>query len=312
MDINRPSFTFKQQLLAALLVFLGAILFSTKAVMVKLAYRYEVDSISLLTLRMVFSFPIFLLIAQYDRRKQQESRSPLSVKDGFYTIGLGVMGYYLASLFDFLGLNHISAGMERLILFLYPTIVVLLSAIFLKEKIGFNKGVALLLTYLGVAIAFAQNVQQSESDNLWLGAGLILISAFTYAIYLLGSGQFLPRLGTLRFTSIAMMGACLAIVAHHGIVLQWQLFNFSAPVYYLSILMAIFATVVPAFLISEGIRLIGASNAAVIGSVGPISTIILAYIFLGEAFGGWQWVGTFLVIGGVLMISLQKHRRQGH
>lgn len=309
MEINKPSFSFRQQLLAAVLVFLGAILFSTKAVMVKLAYRYEVDSISLLTLRMVFSFPIFLLIAQYDRRKQQESRSPLSKKDLLYTISLGVMGYYLASLFDFLGLNYISAGMERLILFLYPTIVVLLSAIFLKEKIGLNKGLALLLTYLGVALAFAQNVQQSEEDNLWLGAGLILISALTYAIYLLGSGQFLPRLGTLRFTSYAMMGSCLAIVIHHGLVLQWQLFDFPTPVYYLSLLMAVFATVVPSFLISEGIRLIGASNAAVIGSVGPISTIVLAYVFLDEAFGAWQWVGTFLVIGGVLMISLQKQRR---
>ncbi len=308
MDSQTPSFTFKQQLLAAFLVFLGAIMFSTKAVMVKLAYRYEVDSISLLALRMIFSLPLFLLIAQYDRRKQQESRQALTSKDWIYTFGLGVMGYYLASLFDFIGLNYISAGMERLILFLYPTIVVLLSAILFKEKIGRNKAGALLLTYAGVAIAFAQNVQQGEDDNLWLGAGLILVSAFTYAIYLLGSGQFLPRLGTLRFTSLAMMGACVAVIGHHGIVQQWQLFHFPAPVYYLSILMAIFATVVPSFLISEGIRLIGASNAAVIGSIGPISTIILAYIFLGESFGGWQWVGTFLVIGGVLMISLQKHR----
>ncbi len=310
MDINTPNFTFRQQLLAALLVFLGAILFSTKAVMVKLAYRYEVDSISLLTLRMVFSLPIFLLIAQYDRRKQQESRDPLTRREIFFTLGLGVMGYYLASLFDFMGLNHISAGMERLILFLYPTIVVLLSAIFFKEKIGKNKGIALLLTYAGVAFAFAQNVQQSEDDNLWLGAGLILVSAFTYAIYLLGSGLFLPKLGTLRFTSLAMMGSCAAIIIHHGVVLKWQLFHFPAPVYYLSILMAIFATVVPSFLISEGIRLIGASNAAVIGSVGPISTIILAYIFLGESFGDWQWLGTFLVIGGVLIISLQRNKKK--
>ncbi len=308
MDSSTPNYSFRQQLVAAFLVFLGAIMFSTKAVMVKLAYRYEVDSISLLALRMIFSLPLFLLIAQYDRRKQQESRRPLTSKEWIYTFGLGVMGYYLASLFDFIGLNYISAGMERLILFLYPTIVVLLSAILFKEKIGVNKGGALLLTYAGVAIAFAQNVQQGEEDNLWLGAGLILVSAFTYAIYLLGSGQFLPKLGTLRFTSLAMMGACTAVIIHHGIVQQWQLFGFPAPVYYLSMLMAIFATVVPSFLISEGIRLIGASNAAVIGSVGPISTIILAYIFLGESFGGWQWLGTFLVIGGVLMISLQKHR----
>jgi len=309
MKSNIPSFSFKQQLLAALLVFLGAILFSTKAVMVKLAYRYEVDSISLLALRMLFSLPLFLLIAAYDRRKQGESREPLSTKTLIYTIGLGVMGYYLASLFDFLGLQYISAGMERLILFLYPTIVVLLSSILFKEKVGPIKGIALLLTYAGVAIAFAQNVSRSQDDNLWLGAGLILISAFTYAIYLLGSGQFLPRVGTLRFTSLAMMGSCVAVLIHHGVVKQWQLFHFPAQVYYLGLLMAVFATVVPSFLISEGIRLIGASNAAVIGSVGPISTIILAYIFLGESFGGWQWLGTFLVIGGVLMISLQKHKK---
>lgn len=296
----------KQQLLAVFLVFLGAILFSTKAIMVKLAYRYGVDSLSLLALRMLFSLPLYLLIAGYDKSKQGQNRAPLSRQTWLYTLGLGVLGYYLASLFDFLGLQYVSAGMERLLLFLYPTLVVILSSILFKEKVSRSKMLALLLTYLGVSIAFAQNINQTNDNNLWLGAGLILLSAFTYAVYLLGSGRFLQRVGTLRFTSLAMIGACTAVLVHHGIVKQWQLFNFATPVYYYGMVMAVFATVVPSFLISEGIRLIGASNASVIGSIGPISTIILAYIFLGESFGFWQWIGTFLVIGGVLIISLQK------
>lgn len=298
----------RQQLLAAVLVFIGAICFSAKAVLVKLAYRHEVDSISLLALRMLFSLPFFLLLAWWSTRRSQSRYERPRGYIWLYIILVGITGYYLASLFDFLGLQYIGASMERLILFVYPTLVVLISAIFFKQAISRDQYVALGLTYVGIALAFSQGLSLQEKTSFLLGGGLIFLSALTFAIYLVGSGRLLPRYGTLRFTSYAMMAASVAVLIHHGVTRQWALFNFARPVYELSFLMAVFATVLPAFLVSEGIRLIGAGNAAIIGSVGPISTIVLAYVFLDERLGIWQWIGAILVITGVLLISLRRQQ----
>lgn len=305
---KKPVVSRRDQLLAAALVFSGALCFSAKAVFVKLAYRYGVDSISLLTLRMLFSLPLFLVLAGWAQRRKQSKFSPPTPKEWVYVVLLGILGYYLASMFDFLGLKYIGASLERLILFVYPTLVVILSAIFLKKTIQQDQYVALALTYFGVALAFIGGIKWSENENFLLGGGLIFLSAFIYACYLIGSGSLLPKLGTLRFTSYAMTAACFGVLLHHGLIYRWKLFHFAPEVYKLSGLMAVFSTVLPAFMISEGIRLVGAGNAAIIGSVGPISTIVLAYIFLGERLTGWQWVGAALVISGVLWISLRKRR----
>lgn len=304
-DISR-----RQQLLAAALVFTGALCFSAKAVFVKLAYRHEVDSVSLLALRMLFSLPIFLVFAWWSGRDKHSSYPRPTGKDWLGIVLVGILGYYLASMFDFFGLQYIDASLERLILFIYPTIVLIISAIWLKQKINTDQYIALALTYVGVTLAFLCGKDISSSSNFYLGGGLIFLSAFTYAIYLIGSGRLLPKVGTLRFTSYAMTAACGAVLLHHAVVRQWQLFDFAPEVYYLSILIALISTVLPAFMVAEGIRLIGAGNAAIISSVGPISTIILAYLFLGERLNGWQAAGALLVIGGVLLISLRKHRRQ--
>lgn len=295
----------QQKLLAALLVFTGAVFFSSKAIMVKLAYRYEVDSVSLLALRMLFSLPLYLGVLAISNRKLQRQNA-ISKRDWFYILLLGFAGYYLASLFDFIGLQYVSASMERLILFMYPTIVFLISAFVFRKKIIPIQYWALLLTYLGITIAFSENLSVEGGGAFLLGAGFIFLSALTFAIYIAGSGQLLPRIGTLRYTSYAMSVAGFAVLVHHGIVHRWDLFNFAPQVYGYGIAMAIFATVLPSFMVSEGIRIIGANNAAIIGSVGPISTIVLAYIFLDERLGFWQWIGTFFVIGGVLLISLYK------
>lgn len=305
MDIPTVPLTRRSQLGAAALVFLGALCFSAKAVIVKLAYRYGVDSVSLLTLRMAIALPFFMLTAMLARRPEQEDRQ-LTRRDWAGVVLMGVFGYYLASFLDFFGLQYISASMERLILFAYPTLVLLISAVFFGKPISRAQYAALVLTYLGILIAFSKNLGSSDYPHFWLGAGAIFLGALAYAIYLVGSGNYLPRLGTWRYTSYAMMAACLAVIVHHGLAYRWQLFTFPAAVYWLSLLMALISTVLPAFLISEGIRRIGAGNAAIIGSVGPISTIILAYIFLGERLVFIQWVGAFLVIGGVLVISLKK------
>jgi len=294
-------------LLGAMWIFLGAILFSTKAILVKLAYRHGIDSISLLALRMSFSLPFFLIIGFLSRKRWTASN--LEQKDYLVVLAAGILGYYAASFFDFLGLKYVTAGIERLVLYVYPTLVLLIGAIFLKEKIKKVQLIALLMTYVGVAIAFLDKAAFAGSSNFWLGVGLVFLAALTYAIYIVLGGKYIPRLGTLRYTVLTMTAACLFVLAHHYANHRLQLFHFSAEIYWLSFLMAAFATVIPAFMISEGIRLVGSSNAAIIGSIGPISTIILAYFFLGEAFGYFQFMGTVVVIVGVLWLSLSKKQK---
>jgi drug/metabolite transporter (DMT)-like permease len=286
--------------LGAALTFLGAVCFSAKAVMVKLAYIHQVDALSLLTLRMLFSLPFFAGIAVYSGKKT--SAATLTTRDWFLVIILGVIGYYLASLFDFEGLRFITAGLERLILFVYPTLVVIILAIFFRKNIGRRGYVALLLTYAGIAIVFISDLNL-EQKNLWLGAALIFGSAFTYALYLIGSGELIPKLGSMRYTSYAMIVSTAAVFIHYLCSSEIKLFSFSRGVYMLSIAMAIFSTVIPAMLLSEGIRMIGSGNASIIGSIGPVSTIVLAYFFLGENITLYQLFGTALVLSGVLIVS---------
>ncbi len=309
MQQGRNRWSNHQHLLAAVLVFVGAVFFSSKAVLVKLAYRYEVDSISLLALRFAFSLPFYAWIAwRGGLHKSSGYRRPKGKE--WWQIGLyGVAGYYLASLFDFIGLNYVTASLERLILFLYPTLVLLLSAVFLHRRVTRVQYRAVLLTYVGMAIAFSENLLGGAGQDLIFGSALIFLAALTYAGYLIGSGQLLPRLGTWQYTSLAMSAAAVAVLAHHGLTHGWQLFHFAWPVYGYAFLMAVIATVLPSFMIAEGIRITGAGNAAIIGSVGPISTIVLAYIFLDERLGWLQWGGTLLVIAGVLLISLQGQGR---
>lgn len=291
-------------LIGALFVFIGAVLFSTKAIFVKLAYQYPVDSIGLLTLRMLFSLPVYIVIGWLSYQKKKDVG--LTSNDWLSVITLGFAGYYLASLFDFWGLKYVSAGMERLILFAYPTLVLLFSAIVFKKKIHSYQIIAVCITYIGIGFAFVEKAFIAQEQQFLLGAGLVFMAAITFAVYIVGSGQLLPRLGTWLFTSLAMMAASFAVIMHNGIVNQWDIFNYHPHVYWYGVAMAIFATVLPSFLISEGIRQIGANNASIIGSIGPISTIILAYIFLGERLGYLQMVGTAIVIAGVLIITSRK------
>ena len=290
--------------LGAALVFFGAVLFSAKAIFVKLAYEYTIDPVSLLTLRMVLSLPFFLLMAFLSGKKQDTIA--LKPKEWLQILMLGMVGYYLSSLFDFHGLLHISAGLERLILFVYPTIVVIISAILYKKRIQKFQYLALGMTYIGIFIAFAFDVNLQSQANVGLGAILVFLSAFTYAIYLIGSGKMIPKVGTIRFTAYAMSFSALAIILHSYFFNGLDIWNFQKEVYIISALMAIFSTVIPSFLISGGIKMIGSDNASIVGSVGPVSTIILAYLFLNEAITVSQILGTIFVLAGVLVISLKK------
>lgn len=287
-----------------LLVFLGSIMFSAKAVMVKLAYRYGIDPVSLLLLRMLFALPFYAITLVWIKRKDRYT--PLDGRKWLLIISLGIVGYYLASYFDFAGLQYISAGLERLILFIYPTLVLLLSALFFKKKVTPLQVVAILLTYGGIIYAYREDVQIGEVPQMGWGAFLIFMSALTYALYLIGMGKMLNDISPTQFTAIAMIVSCLFVVAHFSIMTTNSVWNYPVEVYGLAILMAILSTVVPSFLLSAGMQSIGSSNASIVSSVGPVSTIVLAYFFLNEGFSWQQGVAVVMVIGGVLLVSQSK------
>lgn len=288
----------------AVLVFLSAVAFSAKAVIIKLAFLGPVDPITLLTLRMIFSFPFFLILAVISSKK---SRSPgISRGDWFLILFCGVVGYYLASLFDFLGLQYISAGLERLILFIYPTFVVLISVFAFGKRVTKQIAIALVLTYAGIAFVFWHDFG-TFGENAWIGGGLILLSAITYAFYLAIGGRLIGRLGSMRFTTLALLVSVGAVVIHFLLTRPLHLLSdVDQKTYGYAFLMAMVCTVLPTLLLASGIRRIGSSAAAIIGSVGPVSTIALAWWFLDEHVDISHAIGTILVLSGVLTVSLQK------
>ncbi|MBB6001564.1 DMT family transporter [Arcicella rosea] len=285
-----------------ILVLTGAVLFAGKAVLVKYNYiHYHVDTVSLLALRMLFSAPFYLIILFFQNKKEEQVK--LTTRQWFWMFAIGLVGYYLASLFDFWGLNYITASVERLILFIYPTIVVVVSAIFLKKTIHKIQYVALVITYLGVALAFIPDLKLGLQKDLLIGCFLIFLSAFTYALFLVGSGEMIQKVGALRFTCYSMLISTGMVIIHYLFSVGKGLLSYEVGAYWLSLSMAVFSTVIPSFMISEGIRRIGSGNASIIGSIGPVATIIMANVFLGEQISAWQLVGTFVVLCGVLMIS---------
>jgi drug/metabolite transporter (DMT)-like permease len=294
-----------KNILGAVLIFVGAVCFSAKAVMVKLSYIHAVDAITVLTLRMLFSLPFYIVVLYLNRKKLEEAKTTLTKKDWINVVVMGVVGYYLASIFDFVGLEYVTAGLERLILFVYPTLVVVLSAIFLKKKIGKTEYIALGLTYFGVFIVFFDDAVVTQK-NVWLGTLLIFGSALTYAIYLIGTGQLTPKLGSVNYTALSMIVSTVVVFLHYFIVADVKNLFANKEVLWLTLNMAVFSTVIPSFLIAEGIRLMGSGRASIVASVGPVSTIILAYFFLDESFGWIQFAGTVLVLAGVLTVSIKK------
>jgi drug/metabolite transporter (DMT)-like permease len=264
-----------------------------------------VDAVTLLALRMLFSAPLFALIAWWATR---DSATPaLSGPDLRAVLALGVVGYYLASYFDFLGLQHITAGLERLILFVHPTFVLVFSALLFHRRITPRDLVAVLLSYLGIALVFRHDVL-TQPGNVALGSFWVLLSALFYAAYLIGSGRVVGRVGSLRFASFAGLVSCLAVVVHYLVAAPdlRVILEQPAPVYWLALLMAAVSTVLPIVLTTEGIRRVGASHASILGSVGPIATIFLGFGFLGEPITLSQLAGCGLVMAGVLAMTSQK------
>lgn len=287
------------------LAFFASAAFSMKAIFVKLAYQYGVDAVLLLALRMTFSLPVLLAAAWWSGRG---SATPLSLRDWRATLFLGFFGYYLSSLLDFLGLQYISAGLERLILFLYPTVVVLISVYVLKKPITGRAIAAMALSYLGIAIAFVHDVRVTGDQAATLiGGGLVFLCMITYAIYLVGSGQMMTRIGSTRFAALATTVAAIACIGHFAI--QSPLVTaFGQPwqVYAYALAMAVVSTLLPIFLTARAIQLIGAAKVSIIGSIGPVATIFFAWALLGESVSLEQILGGAFVLGGVMLVSSKK------
>ena len=284
----------------------GAIFFSTKAIFVKLAFQStHVDAITLLSLRMLFSLPFYVFAAWLVSKN--EGNKPLSRKEGFQIVVLGVLGYYASSLFDFIGLQYVSAGLERLILFLYPTFAVLINTFYFKSKLNNVQIIALVLTYLGIGIAFLGELQTDASNpTFFFGSFMIFLCAVTYSFYLVGTGRMVQNVGVTRYTAYAMLSATVGIFIHFLTTHTIQSIPFSATLSGYALALAIVATVLPSFLMSNGMKRIGSNNVSIITSIGPVSTIIQAHFFLGEKIILAQIIGTLLVIGGVILIGWQS------
>jgi drug/metabolite transporter (DMT)-like permease len=287
-----------------LLAVLGVLGFSFKAILIKLAYRIAPpDPITLLTLRMLYAAPFFMLMAWWSARAPGAAR--IARDDFWRLVALGFVGYYVSSLLDFMGLEHITASLERLVLFLYPTIVVMLSALFLRQPITRRALGALVLSYAGIALAVWHDMHVTgDPGAIVLGSLLVFASALLYAVYLVGAGGVIRRLGSSRFIAWAMLTSTAFITLHF--VLTRPISALVAPpstVHLLALAMAFFCTVLPTWMIAESIRLIGASTASLVGSLGPIFTIGLGALMLGEAINGLQLVGAALVLAGVMIVS---------
>ena len=285
----------------------GVIAFSVRPVLVKLAYAYAADPVTLLALRMTISLPFFVGVAAWHGRRYG-SAGPVASRDWLPMLALGCIGYYVASYLDFLGLQYVSAGLGRLLLFSYPTIVVVLSALVLKQPIGGRAALALAVTYAGVALVMS-NLIGAPSADLPLGGALVFLSAAAFAVYLVGSGQLVLRVGSMRFTGYAMTAAAVCCDAQFLAVHPLSALDLPAIVYALAAAMAIVCTVIPTFLMNEALRRIGANQVALLGALGPVATIALGYLGLDEVLTGWQVGGGVLVLAGVLLVTLRAPTR---
>ena len=299
---------YKLNLAGFLIAFIGALLFSTKAIIVKKAFaEVQVDALTLLTIRMIFSLPFYLVAAFLISSNKTNTR--MTHKEWLATISLGLFGYYLSSLFDFIGLQYISAGLERLILFLYPSFVVVINAVFFKQEIKRIHTWALILSYTGIAIAFFGELQiDTGNPNFYWGSFLIFLCSITYAIYIAGSGNIIPKIGASKFTAYALLSSTSGVFLHYILRGRFDALQQSMDLWWYGILLAVIATVLPTFMLSFALKKIGANNVAVISCIGPVSTILQAHFILGEPIFTAQIIGTVLVLAGILLISIKTKK----
>jgi drug/metabolite transporter (DMT)-like permease len=281
-----------------LLAIAGSIAFSGKAIIVKLAYRYGVDAVTLLMYRMLIALPFFLAMAWWAGR----GRPALTRNQWMHVAFLGFSGYYLASFLDFMGLQYITASLERLILYLNPTIVLLLGWLLWGKKISRSQILAFALSYAGVLLVFGHEVKL-DGANVGLGTALVFASALSYALYLSYSGQLVQELGSLRLAGLATSVACVLCIVQFAVMKPLAAMHVPVPVLWLSVLNATACTVAPVLMVMMAIERLGSAKTAQIGMVGPMSTILMGVWLLGEPMNLWIVAGTILVLGGVYLVS---------
>jgi drug/metabolite transporter (DMT)-like permease len=276
----------------------GAVAFSGKAIIVKLAYRYGVDAVTLIMYRMLFALPMFLLLSWWAGR----GKPALTRRDWLVVSGLGFSGYYLASFLDFVGLQYITAGLERLILYLNPTLVLALGVLLFKQKVTRRQLISLAVSYCGVLLVFGHEVTLLGSD-VALGAALVFASMVSYALYLVYSGEEVKRLGALRLTGLATSIACGLCIAQFFVRRPVSAMAVAPEVIWLSVLNATLCTFCPVLLVMMAIERIGAPMTTQVGMFGPLSTILMGIVILGEPFTAWVAAGTVLVLAGIWLLA---------
>ncbi len=278
---------------------LGAVFFAGKAIIVKLAYRHGVDPVTLIMLRMAVALPFFVRLALWAAR----GRAPLAGRDWLAVLGLGFIGYYLSSFLDFIGLQYITASLERLILYLSPTMVLILGRVLHGRRVGRGKLAALGLSYVGVLLVFGHELSLDGADVL-LGSGLVLASTFTYALYLVYSGEVVSRIGAARLTGLATSFACVLCIAQFLVLRPVALVaELPAAVLWLSLVNGTVCTFAPVLMLMVALQRIGSGLTSQIGMVGPVSTVMMGVVILGEPFTAWTAAGSALVIAGVALLS---------
>jgi drug/metabolite transporter (DMT)-like permease len=281
----------------------GTVAFAFRPVLIKLGYEAApVSATTLLFLRMALSLPFFAAVAWWLRREP-----PLARRDWAGIVALGFLGYYLASLLDFLGLQYVSAGLGRLIMFLYPTLVVILSAVFLAKRPTRRELTALALTYAGIALVLSVKLGAGPEQRLFLlGAALVFGSAMCYAVYLVTGSQLVKRVGSMRFTAYTMMVSTAPALAQFALLESPAALQLPGEVWLYVILLATVCTVLPVFLVAEALKRIGANHFALIGGLGPVTTVLADFVLLEGALTPLQLTGGALVIAGVLLVTLKK------
>jgi drug/metabolite transporter (DMT)-like permease len=295
-----------KQWIGSALAIVGVLGFSFKAILIKLAYAWApIDAVTLLALRMIYATPFFALMALFATRRR--GSATIGRADWIRILWLGFIGYYLASLVDFMGLQYVTAALERLMLYLYPTIVVVLSALFFGQRITGRVVLALALSYAGILLVFARDLSfAGDPRELWTGGALVFASSFFYALYLVGVGPVIARLGSARFIALAMLASAAFVFAQFLMTRPLVALAVPLRIQLLSLTMAIFSTVLPTYLIAEAIQRIGASRTSLVGSLGPVFTIWLGWVILGEPVHWIQLAGAALVLGGVTLVSLSS------
>ncbi len=280
---------------------LAAIGFSAKAIFIKIAYAgARIDSITLIALRMLFSLPFFLGMAWWGGRGQAR----LTRRDWVLLSWFGFLGYYFSSLLDFLGLQYISAALERLILFTYPAVVLILSAVLFGRSIHGREILALLLSFSGIAAVFLQDLKITQSPReLWIGSGLVFAASLTYSFYLVGNTALIRRLGATRFTGMAASISAVFVLGHFLALHSPRALHVPADLYAAVLGLSLVSTAIPIWMTSEALRRIGPNRVAIIGSIGPILTIWMGALFLGESVNAVTYLGAILVLGGVAIVT---------